>query len=183
MYELALFILDLAQNSLSAGASVVKIWVLEDGTRNRMTVTVADNGCGMTSEVLKRALDPFMTSKAARRKSIGLGLPFFRQLAEDCQGRCDVRSRPGIGTVVTGTWPLDNLDQPQLGALGDTFLTLVAANPCADFRFVRRHADVVRVFDTRAVRAVLGVDAERLWQTPEMTAWFRTELTPFSAPR
>jgi len=182
MYELALFILDLAQNSLSAGATVVKIWVIEDGLHNRMTVTVADNGCGMTRAVLERALDPFVTSKTARRKAIGLGLPFFRQLAEDCQGRFDIRSRPGVGTVITGRWPLDNVDQPPVGALGDTFLALVLANPGVDFRCVLRRANATRVFDTRPVRAALGADAAHLWQTPEVTAWFRAELMPFSAP-
>jgi anti-sigma regulatory factor (Ser/Thr protein kinase) len=178
MYELALFVLDLAQNSLTAGATCVKIWLAEDAPANRLTVTVADNGCGMTPATLQCALDPFMTTKAARRKKIGLGLPFFRQLVEDCQGAFRIRSRPGGGTVISGTYPLDNLDQPPLGVLADTLLALVSANPAVRFRFVRRRGGQCSVFDTRPVRAALGADADALWQTAEMMAWFRKELAP-----
>ena len=71
MYELSLFILDLAQNSLSAGASLIKVWLAESEKLNRLTVTVADNGCGMEPEVLEKALDPFMTTKTGREKEIG----------------------------------------------------------------------------------------------------------------
>ena len=74
MYELSLFILELAQNSLTADAGLVKIWLVESGKQNMLTVTVADNGCGMTPEILEKAVDPFMTTKQQRHKKIGLGL-------------------------------------------------------------------------------------------------------------
>jgi len=176
MYELALFILDLAQNSLTAGATCVKIWLVEDAGARRLTVTVADNGCGMTPATVQCALDPFMTTKAARRKKIGLGLPFFQQLVEDCQGSFRIKSRLQCGTVVTGSYPLDNLDQPPMGALAETLLALVCANPAVQFHFVRRRGAQCQVFDTRPVHAALGADAGALWQTAEMTAWFRKEL-------
>jgi len=176
MYELALFMLDLAQNALTAGASCVKIWLDEDAARNRLTLTVADNGCGMAPETLVRALDPFMTSKVARRKKVGLGLPFFRQLVESCGGALAVKSRPSCGTVVCGWYPLDNVDQPPVGAWADTLLGLIQAHPHVRFYCARRRYGRCTAFDTRPVRAALGRDADALWQSAEMTAWFRKEL-------
>lgn len=176
MYELALFMLDLAQNALTAGASCVKIWLDEDAARNRMTLTVADNGCGMTPETLARAVDPFMTTKAARRKKVGLGLPFFRQLVEGCGGAFVIKSRPGCGTVVSGWYPLDNIDQPPVGAWADTLLCLIQAHPHVRFYCARRRDGHCHAFDTRPVRAALGPDADALWQSAELAAWFRKEL-------
>ncbi len=176
MYELALFVLDLAQNALTAGASCVKIWLDEDAARNRLTVTVADNGCGMTAETLAQALDPFMTTKAARRKKIGLGLPFFRQLVDMCEGSFAIKSRPGCGTVVSGSYALDHIDQPPVGAWGETLLGLVLANPRVRLYCARRRGGACAAFDTRPVRDALGSDADALWQSAEMTAWFRKEL-------
>ena len=182
MYELSLFILDLAQNSLSADARLVRLWLVESARRNTMTVSVADNGKGMPADVLARAVDPFMTTKRERRKRIGLGLPFFKQMVEDCGGCFRIKSWPGRGTVVTGTYPLDNVDQPPVGAFGETALGLVAANPGVDFRITRRMDATAHVFDTRAVRAVLGAEAQALWQTPEVLAWMRSELADCGPP-
>jgi len=176
MYELSLFILDLAQNSLTANARLVKIWLVESGKQNRLTVTVADNGCGMTAETCKKAVDPFMTTKKQRHKKIGLGLPFFIQLVEMCEGTARIRSRPGIGTVVSGSFPLDNVDQPPIGDLGETIFSLVAGNPGIDFRYTRKTDERTQVFDTRPVRAALGVDALKLWQTPEILEWLREAI-------
>jgi hypothetical protein len=176
MYELSLFILDLAQNSLTAQASLVKIWLEESGNRNRLTVTVADNGCGMRPETCEQALDPFMTTKQ-RRRNIGLGLPFFKQLVEMCGGTFRIRSQPGIGTVVTGSFPLDNVDQPPMGDVDGTVFALAAGNPAVDFRYTRKTDASSRVFDTRPVRTVLGPNAETLWQTPEILDWMRKAIS------
>ncbi len=176
MYELSLFILDLAQNSLTAGASLVKIWLEESENLNRLSVTVADNGCGMTPEVLERAIDPFMTTKSARNKKIGLGLPFFKQLVESCDGSFKIKSWPGNGTVATGSYLHDHFDQPPIGKIGEVIFSLVAANPSVDFVFSRKTEDEIKYFDTRPVRKMLGRDAELIWQTKDILDWFRGEL-------
>jgi len=176
MYELSLFILDLAQNSLSAGASLIKVWLAESEKLNRLTVTVADNGCGMEPEVLEKALDPFMTTKTGREKEIGLGLPFFKQLVESCDGTFKIKSWPGTGTVVTGSYLHDHFDQPPIGKLEEIIFSLVAANPSVDFVFTRKTDEKSKYFDTRPVRKALGPDAELIWQTKEVLDWFRREL-------
>lgn len=54
MRELSLNVLDIAQNSIAAGASVITMTVEEDAGADRLTLSVEDNGCGMTSEQLER---------------------------------------------------------------------------------------------------------------------------------
>ncbi|MCX7848200.1 MAG: ATP-binding protein [bacterium] len=177
MYELALFMLDLVQNALTAGATYIKIWLDEDFTRNRLTLTIADNGCGMAPHTLTRALDPFMTTKTSRRKSIGLGLPFFRQLVESCGGGFKIKSRPGCGTVITGWYPLDNVDQPPLGDWNETLRALIQANPHVRFYCAHRRNQRCVTFDTLPVRRALGPHADALWQSADMTTWFREQLS------
>ncbi len=176
MYELSLFILDLAQNSLTANASLVTIRLLESAALNRVFVAVADNGCGMSPEIAERATDPFMTTKAPRQKKIGLGLPFFKQLVEMCGGSFRLVSRPGRGTIVRGTYPFTNVDQPPVGDLDESIFALVAGNPDVDFRYTRRTDSWQQVFDTRPVKEALGPDARALWQSVEILDWLRETI-------
>jgi len=176
MYELSLFVLDLVQNSITADAKVIKIWLFEYESENLVTITVADDGKGMSEAVMGKAIDPFMTSKTERKKKIGLGLPFFKQLIESCEGIFRIKSKPGIGTVVTGNFPYDNIDQPPIGNLEDTILNLVIANPEIDFSYTRRNDKEEKVFDTRPVRKMLGDDAILMWQSSDLIEWFRNEL-------
>ncbi|HKM30842.1 MAG TPA: ATP-binding protein, partial [Bacteroidales bacterium] len=71
MNDLALHLLDIVQNSLSAGASLITITVDEDLIKNKLSMAVKDNGRGMTKEQVKKLSDPFFTSRTTRR--VGLG--------------------------------------------------------------------------------------------------------------
>jgi len=176
MYELSLFVLDLAQNALTARATLVTIRLVESRSRNRLAIIVADNGCGMTADISARASSPFMTTKTSRRKPVGLGLPLFKQLVESCAGTFRIRSQPGRGTVVAGSYPLDHLDQPPMGDLVGTLFALVAGNPAVDFVVTRRTDEGSRVFDSRLARRELGPDAQALWQTQPVQDWFEREI-------
>ncbi len=178
MYELSLFVLDLAQNALTAHAHLIKIWLIESEKRNCVTVTVADNGCGMSQDTIERAMDPFMTTKTQRKRSIGLGLPFFQQLVESCRGSFRIRSKPDCGTVVTGRYPFDNIDQPPRGEMAETIAALVTGNPAVDFRYTYATDTCHCVLDTREMRDTLGEDAALLWQTPEIYRWCIETCTP-----
>ena len=61
--------------------------------------TVADNGSGMTREVLGRALEPFYTTKAAGKGS-GLGLSMVYGFARQSGGELTIDSHPGLGTRI-----------------------------------------------------------------------------------
>ena len=76
MRELALNVMDVAQNSITAGASLVRLTVQEDSAADRLSITLEDNGCGMTQEQVKSVIDPFYTTRTTRK--VGLGVPLFK---------------------------------------------------------------------------------------------------------
>jgi signal transduction histidine kinase len=130
--ELSLHILDVAMNSIAAQARIVQIVIGEYARRDQLSVRIQDDGRGMDAATLKRVLANLATTKARRKKNIGLGLALLRQTAEMCDGQFEVRSTPGLGTTVTTSMKLSHVDRPPLGDLNATILALCAANPTVD---------------------------------------------------
>lgn len=64
-----------------------------------LCLTVADNGCGMTPEVLERVFEPFFTTKAVG-KGTGLGLSQIFGFVGQAGGEIRIQSEPGKGTDV-----------------------------------------------------------------------------------
>ena len=126
--ELSQHILDIAMNSLSANAKNVQISIRESRRLDRLVLSVRDDGCGMDAATLEKVLAQRWSSKSKRRKPIGLGLAFLRQASEMCDGRFQVRSAPGRGTLVTASMRLSHIDRPPLGDLSATILALCAAD-------------------------------------------------------
>ena len=135
MLELSLNVLDIAQNSIAAGATRVLLSVQEDTANDRLTLTVADNGCGMTLQQLARVRDPFFTTRTTRK--VGMGIPLFRMAAETAGGTFDIQSEKGNGTTVTAVFGLRHIDRMPLGDMAGTVATLIRLNPQVDF--VYRH--------------------------------------------
>jgi anti-sigma regulatory factor (Ser/Thr protein kinase) len=152
--DLALHILDLVENSVNAGASLVTVEVIEDAAVDRLTIRVTDNGQGMDPELAARAADPFVTSRTTRR--VGLGLPFLKQAAELCNGALTIESRRGAGTTVTATFQNSHIDRMPLGDLAGTVLSFVVGYPQTDFVYRRRAGGRTGEFDTRPVKAALN---------------------------
>lgn len=125
MKDIAFHLSDLAENGVRAGATQLCIELRLDG--RHFVLRVADNGCGMDAQTLRKALDPFYTTRTTRR--VGLGLPFLVQNAEQCGGRVEVRSEPGRGTEVEARFARDHIDCPPAGDLAATFMQLVIGYP------------------------------------------------------
>jgi signal transduction histidine kinase len=62
-------------------------------------IIVADNGSGMTDEVLRRAFDSNFTTKPVGQGS-GLGLGQVQKFVQECGGSIEIESEVGIGTAV-----------------------------------------------------------------------------------
>ena len=154
MRELSLNILDIAQNSLSAGAGLVTLTVDEDSGADSLTLRVEDDGRGMDADTLRRVRDPFYTTRTTRK--VGMGIPLFRMAAEMTGGSLDIVSEPGKGTAVTASFGLSHIDRMPLGDMAGTVTALIQLNPGVDF--VYRHTVDGRSFemDTRELRAQLG---------------------------
>ncbi len=115
---------DLVQNALEAGSTLVEVdWTEE---RDRLVVSVVDNGCGMSESVRERALDPFYTDGRKHRRKVGLGLAFLRQMVEATGGEWLLESTVGEGTRVWFRLAREHLDVPPLGKLVEAFVGLMA---------------------------------------------------------
>ena len=158
MKDLSLNLLDIAENSVKAGATLTQLLLTQE--RDVLTFQVVDDGCGMTEEVLRGVVDPFYTTRTTRK--VGMGLPLLRMAAEMTGGTMEVESRhrdthpDNHGTVVTAVFHTDHIDCPPIGDMTATITTLIQGHPDTDFYF--RHADgeTAVELDTRALREVLG---------------------------
>ncbi len=150
MLELSLHILDIVENSTRAGASVVDIVITEDIEKDIMSLEIRDNGSGMSEDVLKKALDPFFTTKTVR--NVGLGLPMLAQAAERTEGKFIIESRGGEGTRVAVDFRLSHLDRQPLGDISGTLVTLIAGNTDVEFLYRHQHNGHVYILDTREIK-------------------------------
>ena len=154
MPELSLNILDVAQNSVTAGASLIQISILGDTESDRLTIRIEDNGCGMTEEQVRNVTDPFFTSRKTRK--VGLGIPFFQMAAELTGGSFRIDSQVGAGTVITAVFVLSSINRMPLGNIADTMSVLIGPNPDIDFLLTMEEDGRSFVMDTRSFREVLG---------------------------
>jgi len=172
MRDLSLHLLDLAQNSITAGASLVtvRISIAEDGW---LTMVLKDDGKGMSPELLARVTSPFATTRTTRK--VGLGIPMMMENAEKAGGTLKLESEVGVGTEMTVTMDTGNIDCLPLGDLSGTLLSLMMTNPMSpDFLFEGKTPKGECTFDTREVRAALGSDIPL--NEPEVAAWLREAL-------
>ncbi len=178
MKELSLNILDIAENSVKARATLTQI--LLDETADTLTITIADNGCGMDEETVRRVVDPFYTTRTTR--AVGLGLPLLKLEAEMTGGSVTVTSRhekehpADHGTVVTAVFRTDHIDCPPLGDVIATMVTLIQGHPDDDFLFRHTRAGCEPVeLDTRQLREVLGDVSLAAFEVLQWIQGFLTE--------
>jgi len=132
MHDLSLYLLDILENSVRAGATVVATCISADRLRDELTIGVEDDGPGLPVEP-EQALDPFFTTKA--HKKTGLGLSLFRQAAEAAGGGLSVGRSDTLGGVAVRAWmKLGDVDRPPLGDVAATIATMVVTNPEVEFR-------------------------------------------------
>jgi anti-sigma regulatory factor (Ser/Thr protein kinase) len=151
--ELALHLLDIAENSVSAHADTIRISVEEDHARDRLRMSVEDNGAGMSAETVARVVDPFVTSRTTRK--VGLGIPLLKAAAEACDGGLVIRSEVGKGTCVEIDFQQSHIDRMPLGSLKETILTLVVGSPEVHWIFNYTVDGKTFTFDDQPVKEAL----------------------------
>jgi anti-sigma regulatory factor (Ser/Thr protein kinase) len=154
MPEISLNVLDVAQNSIRANAKLIEIAVTADHKKDLLTITIKDDGCGMTQEQVKRVSDPFFTTRTTRK--VGLGIPFFQYAATVTGGSFDIQSRVGVGTQVTANFVLFHIDRMPLGDMTSTMHTLITLNTRIDFLYTYTVDERSFTLDTREFRIILG---------------------------
>lgn len=173
MKDLSLHILDLSQNSISAGARVVQITVDEDAEADRLTICIEDNGKGMDKDFLERVKDPFVTTRTSRK--VGLGIPLMLAACKRCEGDLIIESEINIGTKLTATFKHSHIDRAPIGDMAETMLSLILAGSTGreNVDFVYKHVINQRdfCFDTREIKDVLGTEISL--SEPDVLMWIK----------
>lgn len=171
MREIALHLLDIAENSIAAGARNIEITVEEDLQNDRLMSVVQDDGCGMDEQLIARVTDPFVTSRTTRK--VGLGIPLFKAAAEACNGGLDIISVPGQGTCLKVALQRSHIDRMPLGDIAATMLTLVIGYPQIHWVFRYRTDNAEFTFDDEPIkRELAGVSLTE----PSILAFIREAL-------
>ena len=176
MKELSLNILDIAQNSIHAEASLVKI--LLDETDESLKLSIIDNGKGMSEEFLARVTDPFSTTRTTRK--VGMGLPLLKLAAEQIGGYMAISSRERSthpddhGTEVVAFFYKNHIDFTPLGDVVSTIVSLVQGSPEVDFLFRHTFPDREVSLDTREIREILGDEVPL--SSPDVLVWMKESL-------
>ena len=166
MKELSLHILDIVQNSIKADAKNITVEIVESMGEDKLTITVEDDGCGMSEEFLARVRDPFTTTRTTRKT--GMGISLFEAAAQQTGGGLDITSKVGEGTTLTVWFGLSSIDLAPLGDMAGTMETIIGGAP--DIDYVYRHVTDKGEFvlDTKELRQMLG---DVPLNVPDILSW------------
>ena len=116
--------------------------------------------------------DPFYTTRTTRK--VGLGVSFFKLAAESAGGEFSITSEKGVGTTVTATFQISNIDRMPLGDMTGTMHALITLNTDIDFVYNYRVDDRSFTLDTRELREILeGVP----FDVPEVSSYIKEYLS------
>lgn len=153
MRELSLHILDAMENSLEAGATLIEVTIVEHLAADWLTITIRDNGRGMSEAQLARVFNSFSTTRSTRH--VGLGIPLFKAAAERCNGSLTITSQLEKGTTLQATFQHSHIDRAPLGDIMGTLLAVILSGSC-DVHYVHRVDGQEFAFHTADMRAALG---------------------------
>ena len=173
MKELSLNILDVAKNSVRAGASLIKI-SLDTDQDGILTLKISDNGCGMDEQTVKGVTDPFFTTRTTRK--VGLGLPLLKLAAEQTGGSLNIRSSTKAGesgTDVVAVFDTKSIDCMPMGDIVSTVCILIAGSPDINFEFTDNTPSGSVTLCTSQLKEVLGGIS---LAEPEIQMWMQEYL-------
>lgn len=172
MTEISLNVLDVAQNSIRADASLIEISVFIETLVDKLTIIIKDNGFGMSQEQISHVEDPFFTTRTTRK--VGLGVPFFKFAALATGGDFSITSELLKGTTVTAVFGLSHIDRMPLGDMTSTIHMLITLNTETDFLYQYTYDEKSFTLDTREFREVLdGVP----FNEPDVSLYIKDFLT------
>jgi len=176
MKELSLNILDIAQNSIKAGAD--DIYITIDETDETFKLSIKDNGCGMSPEFVAQVTDPFCTTRTTRK--VGLGIPLLKLAAEQTGGFIEIHSKEEAlfpdnhGTETIALLYKKHLDFTPLGDIISTLITLIQGSPDLNFYFTHNISGKRIYLATKEMKEILG---DVPLDSPEILAWIKESLT------
>jgi len=133
MQDLSLHIMDIAENSLRAGAKNVSIRLVEDRNHNTLVLEIEDDGKGIDEGFMKNVTNPFFTTKPG--KEFGLGLSLLTQASELTGGETRIERGLDKGTKISALFDMSSIDMKPMGDIDKTLRVLEAMHPEVKFSF------------------------------------------------
>lgn len=179
-----------ARDAMPAGGVVtVGTAVVDEARRvaNRLApgdyvaICVTDEGEGMPPDVLKRATEPFFTTKGL---GTGLGLAMVHGFVQQSHGRLDIESEPGRGTQVRMIFPVAQQSQHEDGGTDASSDARAAGRKCRilvveDNEDVRELAEaMLAAADYDVLSAPSGERALELLQQESVDLLFTDVIMP-----
>ena len=153
MKDISAHVMDIVQNSIAADASEIVVFIFADHNRDEFTVRIEDNGKGMSEEMVAKVTSPFTTTRTTRK--VGLGIPLIKEGVENTGGYFDIKSKVGVGTVLTAVYKMSHIDRPPLGDLAGVAATLVICNETIDFKISVKCDEQEFFMDTSEIKKTL----------------------------
>ena len=158
MKELSFNILDITKNSVTAGAKNIEISLIED-EKGILTLSIKDDGCGMSDETLQKVSNPFYTTRTTRK--VGMGIPLLTLAAEQTGGKVSIISSTKAedhGTTISATFDTKSIDFTPLGDIVETVCLLIQGNPEIDFVFIHQTPKFNVRLSIPEIKEILGED-------------------------
>ena len=156
MRTIADHVLDIASNSVTAGATQILLDIDHDPSGHLFVFTVRDNGCGMDADRRTRVFDPFFTTRPHNIRRFGLGLPFLQQNTELTGGWVDLLSAPGEGTTLRATFHTDHIDCLPFGDMASTIFALLISDDAVRWYVHRAEGNLAYTLDTDELRTIFS---------------------------
>lgn len=154
MKDISLHLLDIAENSVTAGAKNIRICIVEHPENDLYALNIEDDGKGMEESFAARATDPWTTTRTSR--PVGMGLALLEQNCQLAGGTLRIISAPNHGTRITAIFGFSHINRPPAGNLVSSLRLLIAANPHLhiDYRHVGPKGEFS--FTTRQIKETIG---------------------------
>lgn len=156
MTDLSMHILDIAENSINAGAKNIGIKINEDEKNNLLTIEITDDGKGMTKEETEAIQNPFVTSRTTRK--VGLGIPLLKESAEIAGGRIEIESEKGKGTKVKAYFEYNHIDRRPLGNMAETLISIILFSGDTEIKYSHIKNGNEFEFNTGEIKSQLGAE-------------------------
>lgn len=154
MKEISEHILDIANNSILADATLITIRIIEEPEKDLYTLEIEDNGCGIPKDKIEQVCDPFYSSRETRK--IGMGIPLLKMNAERTGGSFSLTSEEGKGTLVKAVFKHKSVDRPAIGDISGILTIVASTDPKIDLVYIHSNQSNDYIFDTREIKTELG---------------------------
>ena len=154
MKEIVDHIIDIVNNSISAGAHNIIIDLQESATNDYLKISIIDDGKGIDENTIKKITDPFFTTK--KDKKVGLGTSLLKYQAELAGGSFLIKSELNKGTEIKATFQLSHIDRQPMGDIAGTIILLITSHSNIHFIYKHQTDDGVFQIDTTEIKDILN---------------------------